>query len=72
MTALPMWPPASYAAAQPCTIVDSAIPQRWIVVDGSVRREVSERDFRGALGTSARVVIERYASDEVITHICYR
>ncbi|GAC1425321.1 MAG: hypothetical protein NVSMB64_32370 [Candidatus Velthaea sp.] len=72
MPALPMWPPVSFAAAKPIALVATAIRERWIIVDGSVRREVSERDFRGALGTCARIEVARYPHDDVVTHICYR
>ena len=67
-----MWPAIAIAGAHPARAVTTNVHDRWIIVDGSVRREVSERDFRGALGTCARIEVARYPHDDAVTHICYR
>jgi len=71
MPALLLWPTAPVAVAESSAAIAN-VYQRWIIVDGSARHEVSERDFRGALGTCARIEVARYPHDPWVTHICYR
>jgi len=46
--------------------------QRWVIVDGTVRLDVTEADFQAALPTCVRVEVVRYEHDDAITHVCYR
>lgn len=68
-----MWPAVWSERSQSPAETGAKIPERWVIVDGTARREVSERDFRGALGACTRVVVGRCpADDDTITHIAYR
>jgi len=50
----------------------AASRQRWVIVDGTVRLDVTESDFQAALPSCARVEVVRYDHDDAITHVCYR
>jgi hypothetical protein len=68
---LPVWPPTFQIAVVNASAATTN-PERWIIVDGAIRRDVSERDFRDALASCARIEVVRYPHEDFVTHICYR
>jgi hypothetical protein len=73
---MPMWPPVFAAVSQRDVPVATASPiplrRRWMIVDETVRREVSEAEYRAALASCNRVEVAHYPNEDVVTHLCYR
>jgi hypothetical protein len=72
-----MWPgifttAAARATAAPATAGSPALRRRWMIVEGSIRREVSEIEYRSALASCDRIEVARYPNEDVVTHLCYR
>jgi hypothetical protein len=44
---------------------------RYLIVEGGVRRLVSERDFLAAIPLGSRVEVERLPDDPFVTNLCY-
>jgi len=70
--ALPLWPQMFIAAPVSRAAMSSASRQRWVIVDGTVRLDVTESEFTDALKTCERIEVVRYQHDDAVTHICYR
>jgi hypothetical protein len=69
--ALPVWPPTFIATtAAPSPSPDAR--ERWVVVDGSIRRNVDEREYLSELASCRRIEVIRYPHDSYVTHVCYR
>jgi hypothetical protein len=73
---MPMWPPV-FAVGTPRAITAAApspapLRRRWMIVDETVRREVSESEYRSALASCDRVEAAHYPHEDVVTHLCYR
>jgi hypothetical protein len=56
---MPMWPAVS-------------MRRRWMIVDDTVRREVTQAEYRAALQSSSRVEVAHFPHEDVLTHFCYR
>lgn len=74
---MPMWPPVFTIAAarQPESAVSASplpLRRRWMIVDETVRREVSEAEYRAALESCDRVEVAHYPQEDIVTHLCYR
>jgi hypothetical protein len=71
--ALPLWPQMFIAAPVSRAAVSSSLSrQRWVIVDGTVRLEVTAADFVAALEHCRRVEVLRYPHDDAVTNVCYR
>jgi hypothetical protein len=44
---------------------------RYLIVEGGVRRIVSEREFLAAIPLGSRVDVERLPDDPFVTNLCY-
>ncbi len=71
---LAWWPSAASAPAP----VSSPAPSparsgvRYAVVDGGVRRAVTEREYRTTVASCSKIEVIRYHGEAVVTNVCYR
>jgi len=45
---------------------------RYAVVDGGVRREVTEREYRTTVASCSKIEVIRYPGETIVTNVCYR
>jgi hypothetical protein len=68
---MPMWPPVFAVTAPRAVTPASASPiplrRRLMIIDETVRREVSEAEYRAALESCSRVEVAHYPSEDVVT-----
>ncbi len=78
---MPMWPPVfTMAVAREPAPGASASPsaihlpkrRRWMIVDDTVRREVTQAEYQAALESCSRVEVAHFPRENVLTHFCYR
>jgi hypothetical protein len=78
---MPMWPPVftvavthapvPWASASPSALL-IAVRRRWMIVDDTVRREVTQAEYQAALESCSRVEVAHFPREDVLTHFCYR
>ncbi len=71
---IPAWWPAASAPAPASS--PAPIPARpgvrYAVVDGGVRREVTEREYRTTVASCSKIEVIRYPGETIVTNVCYR
>lgn len=72
MPSLPIWPPIFLATSASKSAPEAPGRQRWVIVEGSIRRDVTEHEYRAVLGSCERIEVVRYPHDDAVTHVCYR
>jgi hypothetical protein len=45
---------------------------RYAIVEGGVRREVTEHDYRTTVAACSKIEMIRYPGETVVTNVCYR
>jgi hypothetical protein len=45
---------------------------RYAVVDGGIRRLVTEREYRTNVAGCSKIEVIRYPGETVVTNVCYR
>jgi hypothetical protein len=45
---------------------------RYAVVDGGIRRLVTEREYRTTVTNCSKIEVIRYPGETVVTNVCYR
>jgi len=67
------WPAASAPVPGPSPAPSPARPAaRYAIVDGDVRRIVSEREFRTTVSSCIRIEVIHYPGETIVTNLCYR
>jgi hypothetical protein len=70
---LAWWPAASAPAPARSPAPAPARPGvRYAVVDGGVRREVTEREYRTTVASCSKIEVIRYPGETIVTNVCYR
>ncbi len=65
---LPMWP----GLFTPAPAADlRTLRWRWMIVEGSIRREVSEIEYWSVLASCDRIEVARSPGEDVVTRFCY-
>lgn len=63
-------PPA--AASSPAPSPSPSPTVRYAVVDGGIRRLVTEREYRTNVAGCSKIEVIRYPGETVVTNVCYR
>jgi hypothetical protein len=70
---LPWWAAASAPAPARSPAPGPAHPGvRYAIVEGGVRREVTEHDYRTTVAACSKIEVIRYPGETVVTNVCYR
>jgi hypothetical protein len=68
------WWPAPSAPAPASSPTPAAVRPgvRYAVVDGGIRRLVSEREYRATVVSCSKIEVIRYPGETIVTNVCYR
>ncbi len=67
------WPAASAPVPANSPAPAPARPGvRYAVVDGGIRRLVTEREYRETVAGCTKIEVIRYPGETIVTNVCYR